>query len=219
VEFSAYLERLLNLYDETRRRFQVSFTLLLLGTLLFFFFVLIPYFTLLGNRLACQQQSVSCTQIEAALLNDRFSEVTTSWGNIPISTAEVVALSPLLGVVGVAAVTTQLLRLIRLRRAIAKQAHRENVALDTTLVAPVLVERRPSVEALLGLGAFLTPPLLCFYALRLIFLRRGLLRVELPYAQSAQFYGIIYALSIGLLGLSLACIWLALYGPQGRESP
>lgn len=216
MSFSPYLERLLNLYDGKRRRFQVSFTLLLFGTLLFFFFVLIPYFTLLGNRLACQQQNLSCGPVETALLNDRFSEVITSWGNIPISTAEVVALSPLLGAVGFTAVTAQLLHLLRLRRAIDQHLKQEPVVVDTSLIAPVLLERRLSGETFLGLTALFTPPLLCLYALRLIFLRRSLLQVELPYAQSRQFYMIIYAVSLGLLGFSLVQLGLSYSQRQNR---
>jgi hypothetical protein len=217
MDFSPYLVRLLNLYDEKRRRFQGFFALLLVGTLLFFFFVFIPYFTLLGNRLACQQQNAVCSQIEAALLNDRFSEVTTSWGNIPISTAEFVALAPLLMAVGFTAVTAQLLSLIRLRQAIEQQVQLEQIVVDTALIAPMMVELRPGAEALPGLAAFLTPPLLCLYALRLIFLRRNLLRIELPYAQSAEYYLTVYALSLGLLGFSLVRLLVYLVALNRRD--
>jgi len=56
---SAYLERLLSLYDEKRKRFQVSFTLLMVGTVAFFFFVFFPYLTLLGNRADCLSRQVA----------------------------------------------------------------------------------------------------------------------------------------------------------------
>ncbi|MGF1569763.1 MAG: hypothetical protein ACFCVD_17130 [Nodosilinea sp.] len=211
---SLYLERLLNLYDERRRRFQVWFTLLVVGTLLLFFFVVIPYFTLLGNRLDCQLNNAQCSQIEAALLNERLTQVTTSWGNIPISTAEVVALSPLLYAVGFAAVAMQLHQLMQLRQGIDRQTQREALSIDTSLVTPLLLDRRHWGDFGLGLAALLTPPLLCLYTMRLIYLRRGVLRLELPYAQSARFYLLIYAVSAGLIGFSLLRL---LFGPRRQD--
>jgi hypothetical protein len=217
MNYSPYLERLLNLYDERRRRFQVWFTVLLVGSLLFFFLVVVPYFTLLGNRLACETQGGQCSQIEANLLNERFTEVTTSWGNIPISTAEFVALSPLLFGAGITAVSNQLIFLMRLRRGIEHQTRLEQLTLDTHLLAPTLFEAKHKLDFLLGGFAFLIPSLLCVYTMRLIYLRRNVLRVELPYAQSARFYLLVYAISVGLIGISLLRVGRQLLQAQHRS--
>ena len=214
---SPYLERLLDLYSEKRQRFQALFTLLLAGSLIFFFLVLMPYFTLLGNRSACEQANIQCSQPKAELLDARFSEVTTSWGKIPISTAEIVALSPLLYAVGIATVSMQLLHLMRLRYAIDKQAEIEQCSIDTALVAPTLLYFRPTIDWLFEIAVFLTPSILCFYSISLIFRRNSILRLELPYAQTDRYYQLIYGISIGLIGFSLIRVGLRLYRSMKRE--
>ena len=148
---SAYLERLLSLYDEKRKRFQVSFTLLMVGTVAFFFFVFFPYLTLLGNRADCLSRQVQCTQLETSILEDRFTEVTSSWGNIPISTAEVVVLFPLLVGGGFVATTSQLVGQMRLRQAIQQEATALGAKIDVSLIAPVLLDpKRGLIDLITG---------------------------------------------------------------------
>ena len=201
---NSYLERLLNLFDERRRRFQVSSTLLLVGSLAYFFFVFYPYFTLLGNRLACQGQTARCSELEAALLNERFTEVTTSWGNIPISTAEFATLFPVILAFGFTAVTAQLVFLMRLRQAISQQIQRDQASVDLSLIAPLPIDPiRGNHNSIASGLVFMSPMGICLYAMRLIFLRRNVLQSQLPHAQGKGFYLFIYLLSILLLCISL----------------
>lgn len=202
---SAYLERLLSLYDEKRKRFQLSFTLLMVGAVAFFFFVFFPYLTLLGNRADCLSQQVPCTQLEASILEDRFTEVTTSWGNIPISTAEVVVLFPLMVGAGFMAVSAQLVGLMRLRQAIQQEAKALGIAMDVTLVAPVLLDpKRGLLDLIAGAGALGLPVLLGVYGINLIFVRLGDLQRNLPYSQASRFYYAVYLLAVLLFLLGSA---------------
>jgi|GEM_PF-1503271 len=197
---SAYLERLLSLYDEKRKRFQVSFTLLMVGTVAFFFFVFFPYLTLLGNRADCLSRQVQCTQLETSILEDRFTEVTSSWGNIPISTAEVVVLFPLLVGGGFVATTSQLVGQMRLRQAIQQEATALGAKIDVSLIAPVLLDpKRGLIDLITGGSALFFPVLLGFYSINLILVRLGDLRRNLPYAQAGRFYLVLYLLSVLLL--------------------
>jgi hypothetical protein len=194
---SAYLERLLSLYDEKRKRFQLSFTLLMVGTVAFFFFVFFPYLTLLGNRADCLSQQGQCTQLETSILEDRFTEVTTSWGNIPISTAEVVVLFPLMVGAGFMATSAQLVGLMRLRQAIQQEAKALGTAMDVTLVAPILLDpKRGWLDLMAGGAALGSPMLLGLYSINLIFVRLVDLRRNLPYAQAGRFYYGIYLLAV-----------------------
>ncbi|CCI27674.1 hypothetical protein [Microcystis aeruginosa] len=120
TETTAYLDRLLKLYEEKLHRFRLSLALLLVGTLVFFFLIFFPYITLLGNQEACRENP-QCTKPEKSKLEDRLSEITTSWGKVPISTAEVTALFPVGVACGFVVVTAQLQGLTRLRRAITQQ--------------------------------------------------------------------------------------------------
>jgi len=202
---SAYLERLLSLYDEKRKRFQLSFTLLMVGTVAFFFFVFFPYLTLLGNRADCLSQQVSCTQLETSILEDRFTEVTTSWGNIPISTAEVVVLFPLLVGGGFIATTAQLVGQMRLRQAIQQEVAALGAKIDVSLIAPVLLDpKHGMIDLMAGGSALVFPLLLGLYSINLILVRLGDLRHNLPYAQTGRFYLALYFLSGLLLLIGLA---------------
>lgn len=202
---SAYLERLLSLYDQKRKRFQLSFTLLMVGTVAFFFFVFFPYLTLLGNRADCLSQQVSCTQLETSILEDRFTEVTTSWGNIPISTAEVVVLFPLLVGGGFIATTAQLVGQMRLRQAIQQEVAALGAKIDVSLIAPVLLDpKHGMIDLMAGGSALVFPLLLGLYSINLILVRLGDLRHNLPYAQTGRFYLALYFLSGLLLLIGLA---------------
>nr|CAO90929.1 unnamed protein product [Microcystis aeruginosa PCC 7806] len=77
TEITAYLDRLLKLYEEKLNRFRLSLALLLVGTLVFFFLIFFPYITLLGNQEACRKNT-QCTKPEKSKLEDRLSEITTS---------------------------------------------------------------------------------------------------------------------------------------------
>ena len=204
---SAYLERLLSLYDEKRKRFQLSFTLLMVGTVAFFFFVFFPYLTLLGNRADCMSQQVQCTQLETSILEDRFTEVTTSWGNIPISTAEVVVLFPLLVGGGFVAATSQLVSQMRLHQAIQQEVTALGANIDVSLIAPILLDpKRGLIDLIAGASALAFPALLGLYSINLILVRLGDLRRNLPYAQAGRFYLALYVLSVLLLLIGSARI-------------
>ncbi|HHP7245103.1 MAG TPA: hypothetical protein ACFE0H_10510 [Elainellaceae cyanobacterium] len=209
-DFSPYLQKLLALYDEKRKRFQWSFTVLMVGAIAFFFFVFFPYLTLLGNRADCLSQQAQCTQLETSILDDRFTEVTTSWGNIPISTSEVVVLFPMLIAVGVLAVSSQLITLMRLRKAIQTQGATLPSAIDVTLIAPILLDpKRGLIDVAAGAGAFMIPVLIGFYSINLIYVRLTDLRSALPYSQSVSFYHKLYLLSVIIILFSLARVGLA----------
>ncbi|NER78153.1 MAG: hypothetical protein F6K42_00975 [Leptolyngbya sp. SIO1D8] len=210
-ELTPYLQRLLDLYDEKRKRFQWSFSLLLVGAIAFFFLVFFPYMTLLGNLVACRSTQNECPPVESSILAERFTGVTTSWGNIPISTAEVVMLFPLLVAVGLAAVSAQLIGLMRLRLAIRKQLSSLDPQIDVPLIAPILLDPKRGILDLLAGGAALTfPPILGLFSTNLIFVRLSDLRQNLPYAQSTLFYNTLYTFSAILMLVSLARVALQL---------
>ena len=159
-----------------------------------------PYLTLLGNRADCLSRQVQCTQLETSILEDRFTEVTSSWGNIPISTAEVVVLFPLLVGGGFVATTSQLVGQMRLRQAIQQEATALGAKIDVSLIAPVLLDpKRGLIDLITGGSALFFPVLLGFYSINLILVRLGDLRRNLPYAQAGRFYLVLYLLSVLLL--------------------
>ena len=203
--FSPYLEKLLALYDEKRKRFQWSFSLLLVGAIAFYFFVFLPYITLLGNRADCLSRQVQCTQLETSILDERFTEVTTSWGNIPISTSEVVVLFPLLVALGIWAVSSQLVTLTRLRQAIQLQGKDFGHAVDVTLIAPILLDpQRGWMDLAAGTVMFLAPAAIALISINLIYVRFSDLLTTLPYAQAAAFYHGLYVLCLTIVLFSLA---------------
>lgn len=200
---SPYLERLLKLYDEKRRRFQLTFTLLWLGAFAFFFFVFFPYLTLLGNRADCQAQQMQCTQLETSILEERFTEVTTSWGNIPISTTEVVTLFPPMVAIGLLVAASQLVELMRLQQAIHRQLKSLNAPVEVTLIAPLLLDpHRRLLDWVVGGMAFLSPALLGLFSINLLAVRLTELRANLPYVQAPVFYQFIYGLSALMMGIA-----------------
>ena len=211
-ELSPYLQRLLDLYDEKRKRFQWSFSLLLVGAIAFFFFIFFPYLTLLGNLEDCLAQQIACKPVETSILTQRFTEVTTSWGNIPISTAEAVMIFPVLVAAGIAAVSAQLVGLMRLRQAIQKQVVSLDPSVDVTLIAPILLDpKRGILDLLAGGMALLFPGILGLFGTNLIYVRLSDLRSNLPYAQSAQFYHNLYMLSTLLILVSLLRVGLQFF--------
>jgi len=196
AQTTTYLDRLLELFEEKLKRFRLSLTLLLIGTTVFFFLIFFPYMTLLGNREACRVNQQPCTQLEKSKLDERVSEVTTSWGKIPISTAEVTVLFPLGVAFGFVNVVTQLLGLMRLRRAITQQVKALSNNMDVTVIAPLLIDSKQSLMDQISGGIVLILPFLVFlYSVKMILFRLETLKNKLPYIQNVRFYHSIYLLS------------------------
>jgi hypothetical protein len=152
--------------------------------------------TLLGNREDCWANQQQCTKLEKSKLEERFSEVTTSWGKIPISTAEVTVLFPLGVAFGFVAVVAHLQGLMRLRRAITKQVETLSNNMDVTLIAPLLIDPKQSLVDQMSGGITLILPFLIFcYSVIIILKRIEILRNKLPYFHNALFYYVIYILS------------------------
>lgn len=197
AETTVYLDKLLKLYEEKLKQFRLSLTLLLVGTIVFFFLIFFPYMTLLGNQEDCQINQQQCTQLEKSKLEERFSEVTTSWGNIPISTAEVTVLFPVGVALGFVSVVAQLRGLMRLRRAITQQVKASREHMDVTLVSPLLIDPKQSlVDQISGGLTLILPFLISLYSVNLILIRLAILRNKLPYFQHPRFYYFIYFVSI-----------------------
>lgn len=211
-ELSPYLQRLLELFDEKRKRFQWAFGLLLVGAIAFFFLVFFPYITLLGNRADCLAQQVTCTQLETSVLDERFTEVSTTWGNIPLSTAEVVVLFPFLIAVGTVAVLNQLVGLMRLRQGIQAQLADVETAIDVTLIAPLLIDPQRSLwEWIAGTLAMMTPIAIALFSINLIYGRLDELRNAVPYIQATIFYHNLYLLSLLTILFALARVGFAFF--------
>lgn len=203
-DFSPYFKKLLALYDEKRKRFRWGLTLLLLGAIAFFFLVFFPYLTLLGNRADCLAKQAQCTQLETSMLDNRFNEFTTSWGKIPVTTSEVVMLFPLILAVGFLIVSSQLVMLMRLRRAIQNQATAESSKFDEVLMAPIMLDPKGEWGDLLaGAGVLLVPIFMDLFSINLIYVRFQDLRNALPYIQSPFHYNLLYLASTGLLLIAL----------------
>ena len=212
AETTIYLDILLKVYEEKIKRFRLLLTILLVGTSVLFFLIFFPYMTLIGNREDCRANQQQCTQLEKSKLEERFSDVTTSWGKIPISTAEATVLFP----VGVAfsfiAVVAQLQGLMRIRRAITQQVKALSSHMDVTLIAPLLIDPKQSlVEQISGGMTLVFPALVFLYSVRIILIRLQILRNKLPYFQNTRFYYLIYLLT-ALLGIySLVKIGFCFY--------
>lgn len=205
AETFSYLNKLLEIYDRKLKRFRFSMILLIVGTMSFFFLIFFPYMTLVGNRESCKIQQQQCTQLEESVLDNRFTEVTTNWGNIPISTAEVATLFPVVIAVGFTAAITQLQGLMRLRRAISQQAKTLNSEIDVTLIAPLLLDPKQGVIDQLSSSLILLFPIVVFsYSVSLIVYRLSVLKSNLPYSQSTEFYLLLYFLSacLGIYSLT-----------------
>lgn len=189
AETTIYLDRLLKLYEEKLKKFRLSLTLLLVGTTVFFFLIFFPYMTLLGNREDCRVKQQQCTELKKSKLEERFSEVTTSWGKIPISTAEVTVLFPVGVACGFVTVVEQLQGLVRLRRAITQQIKALSNYMDVTLIAPLLIDPKHSfVDQISGGVTLILPFLIFIYSVTLILIRLEILKNKLPYFQNTRFY-------------------------------
>jgi hypothetical protein len=86
TETTAYLDRLLKLYEEKLHRFRLSLALLLVGTLVFFFLIFFPYITLLGNqgltrlrRAITQQLKASSNYIDVTLIAPLLIDPKSGW--------------------------------------------------------------------------------------------------------------------------------------------
>ncbi|WP_215607788.1 hypothetical protein [Leptothoe spongobia] len=187
-------------------------------TIVFFFLIFFPYITLIGNQKACQAQELDCPHLEQSALEERVSDLTTSWGNIPISTAEVVAFFPAGLACGFVTVTSQLQGLMRLRQAITRQVNNCDNPMDVTLIAPLLIDQKQSfVDQILGGIVLLFPALMVFYSINLIFVSLGALKEKLPYSQDIWFYRIVYFLSALLVLYGLLKTGVNIYRTRAIE--
>ncbi|ESA35560.1 hypothetical protein N836_11215 [Leptolyngbya sp. Heron Island J] len=194
-EVTLYLDRLLALYEEKLKRFRLSLTILLAGTVVFFFLIFFPYITLIGNQESCPNE-LDCPELYQSGLEERVSDMTTSWGNIPVSTAEVVAFFPAGAACGVMVVSAQLQGLMRLRQAITQQARKLENPVDVTLIAPLLIDPKQSFfEQILGSLTLLFPSFIVLFSINLILIRLEALNRSLPYNQNVSFYYRVYLLS------------------------
>ncbi|WP_202978903.1 hypothetical protein [Halomicronema hongdechloris] len=160
--------------------------------------------TLIGNREDCRVNQYQCTELEQSQLEERFSEVTTNWGKIPVSTAEVVIFFPAAIAFGFVSVAAQLQALMRLRRAVHRQIKSFSNQMDVTLIAPLLIDPKQSiVDQMAGGLTLLLPAIIFLYSVRLILIRLEILRNKLPYFQGARFYYFVYLLSAVLILFSL----------------
>ena len=188
---NAYLDRLLKVYEEKYKRFRLALTLLLIGTAVFFFLIFYPYITVIGNLQDCRLNQSQCP-IDSEIINKRIEELTTNWGKIPISTAEVVIFFPVAIAGGFAAVTSQLKELVRLRRALSLEVESLTNSMDITLIAPLLIDPKQSYsDQIAGVVTLLFPFFIFLYSVRLILFRIEIITNELPYLQSIKFYFLI----------------------------
>lgn len=202
-----YLERLLRVYEEKLKKFRLSFAILLIAATAFFFLIFFPYITLIGNQEDCRINQQQCTQLEQSQLNERFSEITTSWGKIPVSTAEVVVFFPVGVVCGSIAVFSQLYELMRLRTAIAQEIAQQGSPIDVTLISPLLIDPEQNfMHQISGALMLLYPVTIVSYSMRIVLVQIEIIRNRLPYFQSVRFYYLIYFLSTLFLIFSLAKI-------------
>ncbi len=209
---TTYLDRLLELYEVKLKQFRFLLALLLMGTTLFFFLIFFPYMTFLGNREDCLINQQQCSQFEQSQLEQRFSDITTSWGKVPISTAEVVIFFPVGVAGGLTILVAQLHALFRLRRAISQQVQSLENPLDVTLIAPLLIDPKMSIfEQMAGTLTLFFPFIVVLYSIRLILIRLEILKNKLPYFQSLRFYYVIYTISIILMVYSLIKIGFSFF--------
>ena len=200
TDTTSYLDRLLALYEEKLKRFRFSLTILLVGTIIFFFLIFFPYITLIGNQESCRVNQLDCPQLEQSGLKERVSDVTTSWGNIPVSTAEVVAFFPVGVACGFIAVSSQLQDLMRLRRAITQQIRGLESPIDVTLIAPLLIDPKQDVgDQMLGVLILLFPSCLALFSVNLILVSLEAIKNSLPYNQNVSFYYGVYLISVLLI--------------------
>ncbi|MGK7957396.1 MAG: pentapeptide repeat-containing protein [Crocosphaera sp.] len=221
---TTYLDKLLELYDIKRKQFRFLLASVLIGTTLFFFLIFFPFMTLIGNNLAClnsQQGDQVCNKIEEeSELKERFSEITSYWGKIPISTPEIVSLFPV-GVAGFFTIlVAELHSLFRLRPAISQEMQSLNNSFDVTLIAPLLIDPKMHfIDQITGILILLFPFILVLYSIILMLTSPGYnqsIRLEaligqLPYSQNLAFYRLIYGISISLMVYSLIRIGFSFF--------
>ncbi|MEM6254136.1 MAG: hypothetical protein AAF821_14560 [Cyanobacteria bacterium P01_D01_bin.156] len=214
-----YLDRLLTQYGEKLQRFRRSFTLLLVGTLVFFFLIFVPYITLIGNQADCPTSEPNCRQTQQLQVEQRVTEVTSNWGNIPVSTSELVIFFPTAVACGFIATTSQLNGLIRLRRAIDQQINSsEESCMDSTLLAPVLIDPKHSLfNQLVGALVISFPAAVVGYSINLLLRSLTSVKGKLPYFQAQSFYYGMYTLTAVLTLYGLAQIGLALVRNQNGD--
>lgn len=201
---TVYLEKLLKVYEEKLKRFRLALALFLGGTTAFFFLIVYPYMTVIGNLESCRVNQLQCNEDKQSEIEERFSELTTIWGNIPVSTAEVAIFFPVGIAGGYAVVASQMQGLVRLRQAIAKQIKSLDISMDVTLIAPLLIDPKQGLlDRLAGILTFLFPFSFFLYSIRLILNRIEVVKNELPYFQSIRFYKSLYFLSSILIIYSL----------------
>ena len=218
VTTNAYLDRLLKVYEEKYKRFRLSLTLLLIGTAVFFFLIFYPYITVIGNLQDCELNQSQCP-IDSEIINKRIEELTTNWGKIPISTAEVVIFFPVAIAGGFAAVTSQLKELVRLRRALSLEVESLTNSMDITLIAPLLIDSKQHYsDQIAGVVTLLFPFFIFLYSVRLILFRIEIITNELPYLQSIKFYFLIYFWSTLLFIYSLVKTGFNIYKRELKQS-
>ncbi|MEM7066352.1 MAG: hypothetical protein AAF572_24685 [Cyanobacteria bacterium P01_B01_bin.77] len=200
---NAYLDRILKVYEDKYKKFRLSLTLLLIGTTVFFFLIFYPYMTIIGNLQDCELNQSQCPT-DSKIIKERIEELTTNWGKIPVSTAEVVIFFPVATTGGFAAVTSQLQELVRLRQALAREVKTLANPIDITLIAPLLIDpKRNRLDQIAGVMTLCFPFFIFLYSVRLILFRIEIIRSELPYRQSEEFYFLIYFVSAFLFIYSL----------------
>ena len=215
---NAYLDRLLKVYEEKYKRFRLALTLLLIGTAVFFFLIFYPYITVIGNLQDCGLNQSQCP-IDSEIINKRIEELTTNWGKIPISTAEVVIFFPVAIAGGFAAVTAQLKELVRLRRALSLEVESLTNSMDITLIAPLLIDPKQHYsDQIAGVVTLLFPFFIFLYSVRLILFRIEIITNELPYLQSIKFYFLIYFWSTLLFIYSLVKTGFNIYKRELKQS-
>ena len=215
---NAYLDRLLKAYEEKYKRFRLALTLLLIGAAVFFFLIFYPYITVIGNLQDCWLNQSQCP-IDSEIINKRIEELTTNWGKIPISTAEVVIFFPVAIAGGVAAVTSQLKELVRLRRALSLEVESLTNSMDITLIAPLLIDSKQHYsDQIAGVVTLLFPFIIFLYSVRLILFRIEIITNELPYLQSIKFYFLIYFWSTLLFICSLVKTGFNIYKRELKQS-
>ena len=215
---NAYLDRLLKVYEEKYKRFRLALTLLLIGAAVFFFLIFYPYITVIGNLQDCGLNQSQCP-IDSEIINKRIEELTTNWGKIPISTAEVVIFFPVAIAGGFAAVTAQLKELVRLRRALSLEVESLTNSMDITLIAPLLIDSKQHYsDQIAGVVTLLFPFFIFLYSVRLILFRIEIITNELPYLQSIKFYYLIYFWSTLLFNYSLVKTGFNIYKRELKQS-
>lgn len=212
TEKTVYLDRLLKVYEEKLKRFRWALALFLVGTTVFFFLIVYPYMTVIGNLEHCRLTQSECDENEYIEITERFEEFNTSWGSLPVSTPEVVIFFPVGIAGGYTIVASQMQGLVRLRRAIAQQIKSLAISMDVTLIAPLLIDTKQGLlDQMAGISTFLFPISVFHYSVRLILRQIEVIKSKPSYLQSEDFYKSLYLLSAILIIYSLVKTGLNIY--------